>query len=103
LPIYTVLSFEAVPAYKLCHETWYNHKIAKECKGDTFLVVYADDFLAGFEHKEEAEQYYRELKERMAAFNLELEESKSRMRESCTYGSVKGRCREAFVYSIIQN
>lgn len=79
---------------------WYNHKIAKECKGDTFLAVYADDFIAGFEYKEEAERYYRELKERMAAFNLELEERKSRMMEFSRHKDdsqkIKGEKMETF-------
>lgn len=60
---------------------WFKHKVAKPSKGDNFLVVYADDFIAGFQYKWEAEKYYAELKERLQTFNLELEESKSRLLE----------------------
>ena len=28
---------------------WYKFIITKECKGDNFLIVYADDFVAGFQ------------------------------------------------------
>ena len=64
---------------------WYKFIIAKECKGENFLIVYADDFIAGFQYKWEAERYYQLLKERMGKFGLELEESKSRMLESGAY------------------
>lgn len=64
---------------------WYKFIIAKECRGENFLIVYADDFIAGFQYKWEAERYYQLLKERMEKFGLELEESKSRMLESGAY------------------
>lgn len=60
---------------------WYRIIFFKEIKGDSFLVVYADDFIAGFQYKWEAEKYYEQLKIRMAKFNLELEDSKSRLIE----------------------
>ena len=60
---------------------WYKFVISKEAKGDSFLVVYADDFIAGFQYKWEADKYYEQLKIRMAKFNLELEDSKSRLLE----------------------
>ena len=60
---------------------WFKLVIQKEVKGDCFLVNYADDFVAGFQYKSEAEMYYAKLKERMAYFNLELEDSKSRLIE----------------------
>ena len=60
---------------------WYRIVFSKEIKGDSFLVVYADDFIAGFQYKWEAEKYYEQLKIRMAKFNLDLEDSKSRLLE----------------------
>ena len=60
---------------------WFKLVIQKEVKGECFLVNYADDFVAGFQYKSEAEMYYAKLKERMAHFNLELEDSKSRLIE----------------------
>jgi hypothetical protein len=44
---------------------WYKIVFTKEIKGDNFLTVYADDFIAGFQYKWEAEKYYSELKKRM--------------------------------------
>ena len=60
---------------------WYKEIVQKRAKGDTFLVVYADDFISGFQYKYEAEAYYEALEKRMSKFGLELEESKSRLLE----------------------
>ena len=64
---------------------WFQYIIARECKGECFIVVYADDFIAGFQYPWEAEIFYEKLKNRMAKFGLELEESKSRIVESGRY------------------
>ena len=64
---------------------WYKFVITGRTTGHSFLAVYADDFIAGFQHKEDAESYYALLKERLRKFNLELEESKSRMIEFGRY------------------
>ena len=64
---------------------WYKFVIKSNTFGNSFLVVYADDFIAGFQYKEDAERYYVLLKERLKKFNLELEESKSRMIEFGRY------------------
>ena len=64
---------------------WFQYIIAKECKGECFLVVYADDFIAGFQYPWEAERFYEQLRSRMVKFGLELEENKSRIVESGRY------------------
>ncbi len=64
---------------------WFYCIVKRKCKGECFLEVYADDFIAGFQYPWEAEQFYHELKERMMKFGLELEESKSRMLEFGLY------------------
>ena len=60
---------------------WYKFVIRSNTVGNSFLAVYAEDFMAGFQYKEDAERYYVLLKERLKKFNLELEESKSRIIE----------------------
>ena len=49
------------------------------------MAVYADDFIAGFQYKADAEKYYAMLKERLRKFNLKLEENKSRLIEFGRY------------------
>ena len=72
---------------------WYKFIITKECKGNNFLIVYADDFVAGFQYKWEAENYYKLLKERMEKFGLELESSKSRLIEFGRFAEQNRRAR----------
>ena len=38
---------------------WYKFIIAREDKGENFLIVYADDFIAGFQYKWEAEDIWQ--------------------------------------------
>ena len=70
---------------------WYKFVIKNKAVGNSFLAVYADDFIAGFQYKEDAERYYVLLKERLKKFNLELEESKSRMIEFGKYAESNSR------------
>ena len=70
---------------------WYKFVIKSNTFGNSFLVVYADDFIAGFQYKEDAERYYALLKERLKKFNLELEESKSRMIEFGRYAETNSK------------
>lgn len=58
---------------------WYKEIIEKRAEGENFLVVYADDFIAGFQYQREAEAYYEALKKRMSRFGLELESNKSKI------------------------
>ena len=70
---------------------WYKFVIRSNTVGNSFLAVYADDFIAGFQYKEDAERYYALLKERLKKFNLELEESKSRMIEFGKYAEINSK------------
>lgn len=64
---------------------WYREYWTKRGSGDNFLVNYADDYIAGFENKWEAEKYYEQMKERLGKFGLEIETSKSRLIEFGRY------------------
>lgn len=58
---------------------WFEEHIKKESKGEAYLCVYADDFVAAFEHKEDAERFYGELDERLGKYNLKVAKEKTRM------------------------
>jgi RNA-directed DNA polymerase len=49
--------------------------------GDVIIVRFADDFTAGFEHRDDAERFLDELRERLARFGLELHPGKTRLIE----------------------
>lgn len=62
-------------------DLWFEKVVRKQCRGEAFLMRYADDFVAGFEHQGEAEKIYRELPERLREFGLELSKAKTRVIE----------------------
>ena len=45
------------------------------------VARFADDFVVGFEHRDDAERFWAELRERFASFGLELHEGKTRLIE----------------------
>ena len=50
-------------------------------KGDVIIVRYADDFVLGFQNRDEAESFLKQLRERMAGYGLELHSEKTRLIE----------------------
>jgi len=60
---------------------WFKERVQPACKGYSGLVVYADDFVACFQYKDDAEQFYEHLIRRMRHFGLEIEENKTRLIE----------------------
>jgi len=60
---------------------WFEVKFKPTCRGKCGLVIYADDFVATFQHKDEAERFLNEVAERFAEVGLELEPEKTRLIE----------------------
>ncbi len=72
---------------------WYKAYFEKRGEGNSFLIVYADDYLAGFENKWEAEKYFIEMQKRLGKFGLEIETSKSRLLEFGRYAKERRKRR----------
>lgn len=53
----------------------------KVARGDVVVVRYADDFVVGFQHREEAERFRAELEERFQEFGLKLHPEKTKLIE----------------------
>jgi group II intron reverse transcriptase/maturase len=53
----------------------------RQATGDVIVVRYADDFIVGFQYEWEARRFWDELRERFAAFGLELHPEKTRFLE----------------------
>jgi hypothetical protein len=49
----------------------------KQCRGEAYLVRYADDFVSCFQYRDDAEAFLTGLKERLGKFNLEVAEEKT--------------------------
>lgn len=60
-------------------DCWYLESVKPRMKGRTFLVRFADDFLLGFEEKEDAEKVYRVLFKRFEKYGLSLHPEKTRL------------------------
>jgi RNA-directed DNA polymerase len=53
----------------------------KQARGDMIVVRYADDIVLGFQHRSDAERFWKELIERLRKFRLELHPDKTRLLE----------------------
>ena len=74
-------------------DLWAQRGRQKQARGDMIVVRFADDFVAGFEHRQEAEQFLTELRERFAQFGLELHADKTRIVEFGRYAEGNRRKR----------
>jgi group II intron reverse transcriptase/maturase len=59
----------------------------RHAAGDMVVVRYADDVIAGFQHRADAERFLAELRERFAKFGLELHPEKTRLLEFGPYAA----------------
>jgi group II intron reverse transcriptase/maturase len=62
-------------------DLWFQVWQRKIARGEMMVVRFADDIVVGFQEKTEAERFWRELKERMQRFHLELHPEKTRLLE----------------------
>ena len=68
-------------------DLWIDQWRRKQAKGDVIVVRYADDFVMGFQSESEARTCLQQLRERLAAFNLELHPEKTRLIEFGRYAT----------------
>ena len=53
-------------------DLWADQWRGRHARGDVIIMRFADDFVVGFEHRDDAERFLAELRERFAEFGLEL-------------------------------
>jgi RNA-directed DNA polymerase len=73
-------------------DRWVRQWRRQHAHGDVIIVRFADDFVAGFEHQADAQQFLSDLRERLAKFSLELHPDKTRLIE---FGRNAARSRAA--------
>src|SRR5437016_8193903 len=59
----------------------------KVAGGEVIVVRYADDAVLGFQYREDAERFLKQMQERMGKFGLELHPEKTRLIEFGRYAS----------------
>jgi group II intron reverse transcriptase/maturase len=73
-------------------DLWFERKFKPRQRGRCYLIRYADDFIAAFSLRHEAEAFERELKERLAKFGLEVAADKTKtLRFGSNGGQYNGR------------
>ena len=73
-------------------DLWADQWRRRHAHGDVIIVRYGDDFVAGFEHRDDAQRFHADLRERFAKFALELHAEKTRLIE---FGRFAARGRKA--------
>jgi RNA-directed DNA polymerase len=62
-------------------DLWVQHWRVRHARGEVYIVRYADDFVVGFQHRDDAETLERALGPRLGKFGLQLHSEKTRLIE----------------------
>jgi len=60
-------------------DLWFERRFRKQCRGEAYYYRFADDFLACFQYREDAERFLAEMRERLGKFHLEAEATKTKL------------------------
>ncbi len=60
-------------------DLWFERRFQKTCRRWAALTRFADDFVAAFQDRSEAERFRKEVEERLAAFGLKVAPAKTRV------------------------
>ena len=74
-------------------DLWVQQWRRTQARGDVVVVRYADDIVAGFQYRSDAERFRAELAERFSSFALELHPAKTRLIEFGPYAAENRRRR----------
>jgi RNA-directed DNA polymerase len=74
-------------------DLWVHRWRQRQAHGDVVVVRFADDFVVGFEQRDDAERFLTELRERFARFGLTLHPDKTRLLEFGRHAAADRRAR----------
>jgi RNA-directed DNA polymerase len=74
-------------------DIWVQQWRKRQARGEMIFVRYADDFIVGFQHQDDAERFRRDLAERLGRFKLELHPDKTRLIEFGRYAAERRAAR----------
>ena len=60
-------------------DLWFEKVVKKQCKGQAYIVRYADDFVCCFQYQADAQNFYCALLQRLEKFNLEVAKDKTKI------------------------
>lgn len=58
-------------------DLWFSKRVSRQCRGEAYYFRYADDFLACFQYRSDAESFRKRLGDRLEGFGLQLAEEKT--------------------------
>jgi len=59
-------------------DLWFSRRVSKASRGEAYYFRFADDFVACFQYREDAERFRQSLRERLKEFGLAVAEEKTR-------------------------
>ena len=59
-------------------DLWFSRRVSKASQGEAYYFRFADDFVACFQYREDAERFRQSLRERLKEFGLAVAEEKTR-------------------------
>lgn len=74
-------------------DLWFEQTVKKYCRGEAYIVRYADDFVCMFQNKSDAERYMKALNLRMKKYHLSLEPTKTNLLEFGRFAIRDAKCR----------
>jgi RNA-directed DNA polymerase len=74
-------------------DLWADRWRRQHAHGDVIIVRFADDYIVGFEHERDAQQFLADLRDRLAMFCLELAPEKTRLIEFGRYAAQRRQAR----------
>jgi len=74
-------------------DQWVHQWRQRHARGEVIVVRYADDFVMGFQYRDDAERCLRELRARLAKFGLALHPEKTRLIEFGRYAAERRKRR----------
>ena len=60
-------------------DMWFQKVVIPHCRGQAYLIRFADDFVCAFEYEEDARRFYGVLGKRLSKFGLELSAEKTQI------------------------
>ena len=75
-------------------DLWFEAAVRnRQFRGEAYLTRYADDFVACFQYRDDAEKFYQALRSRLAKFGLEIAPEKTRILEFGRYATQNRQAR----------
>jgi RNA-directed DNA polymerase len=74
-------------------DLWADQWRRRHARGDVVITRFADDYVVGFEYRDEAERFLADLRDRLAKFSLELADEKTRLIEFGRFASERRAAR----------